>query len=252
MAGGDGLLALSHVWKIRPCARGRGNSAREERRPAAAGDRSVPPVRPSTQPRLLEGELKFTHRTGRWGEDVLQMLDGVPKRIGLHARGRFLAAAQEAAQNVQPLPQAGQQVIPRLQRKGQADGLRRGADAGLGEQRRQQRPQDGGRERVTRQHRRQKQGKRAPATAALAAVGAEDPLAPNRLAGGVGRIVAVEQAVPVQRLRLTAAGTALLLERKSSCWSAGSSRTKRNLGGVMRPVGARSSCSRRGFCNGTL
>lgn len=130
---GDGLLALSHVWKIRPFERERGNSAERIAGQWKAGDHSARPRGRSAQPRLLEGELKFTHRTGRWGEDVLQMLDGLPKRIGLPARGRFLAAAQEAAQNVQPLPQTGQQVIHRLQRKGQTDGLRRGADAGLGE-----------------------------------------------------------------------------------------------------------------------
>jgi hypothetical protein len=143
-------------------------------------------------------------------------------------------------------------VIHRLQRKRQVERERGSADAGLREQRRQERPEPWGRERVPWQHCRQKQGERVPATAALAAVGAEDPLAPDRLAGGVGRIVAVKQAVPVQGFGETAAGTALLLERKSSCWRAGSSRTKRNLGVFMPRVSARSPRQRRVFLSRRL
>ena len=211
------------LWRCRASARsGRpkaGVAIRPTRRTAPRRSATIAPgpSSGSTQERLLKGELILTHRTGSLGEDLAQMLDGVPERIGLHTGGRLLAAAQETAQHVQPLPQAGQQVIHRLQGKRQGKGVRGSTDAGLGKQRRQQRPQPRGRKRVPWQHRRQEQGKRASAPAALAAVGAEDPLAADRLAGRVGRIVAVEQAVPIQRLGVTAAGTALLLERKSSC-----------------------------------
>jgi hypothetical protein len=143
-------------------------------------------------------------------------------------------------------------VIPRLQRKRQVEAVRRGPDAGLREQRRQQRPRRRGRKRVPGQHRRQKPRQRASAPAALAAVGAEDPLAADRLAVGRRRIVAVKQAVPVQRLSVTAAGTALLLERNSSCWRAGSSRTKRTWREVMRRGGARSPKVRRECCPGAV
>ena len=142
-------------------------------------------------------------------------------------------------------------MIHRLQRKGQVERVRGGADAGLHEQHRQERPEPWGRPRVPWQHCRQKQGERVPATAALAAVGAEDPLAPDRLAGGRGRIVAEKQAVPVQGFGVTAAGTALLLERKSSCSRAGASRTKRNLDTFMPRVSARRPRWRRGFYHGT-
>ena len=128
--------------------------------------------------------------------------------------------------------------------------MRGGPHAGVCEQRRQERPQRGGRQRVPGQHLGQEQGKRVPAPAAPAAVGAEDPLAADRAAGRVGRIVAVQQAVPIQRLAVTAAGTALLLKGKSSAWRAASSPTKRNGGGVMGPVNAPSSDARRGFCDG--
>jgi len=210
----------------------------------------APPGHSSTQERLLEGELKLRHRTGRRGEDLTQMLDSLAEGIGLRTGGRYLPATQNAAQFVQAPPQAGEQVIHRFQRQRQVERERGGADAGLREQRRQERPEPWGRERVPWQHCRQKQGERVPATAALAAVGTEDPLAPDRLAGGRGRIVAVKQAVPVQGFGVTAAGTALLLKRKSSCWRAGSSRTKRNLGAFMPRVSARSPRQRRVFYHG--
>ena len=46
------------------------------------------------------------------------------------------------------------------------------------------------------------------------------------LAAGLVRIVAAQNAVPVQCLAPATAGTALLLEGKSASFSAGSSRTK--------------------------
>ncbi|HEX5218598.1 MAG TPA: hypothetical protein VFZ59_03435 [Verrucomicrobiae bacterium] len=57
-------------------------------------------------------------------------------------------------------------------------------------------------------------------------MGTEHPLAAQVLAVGLVRIVATQDAVPVQCLDLAAAGTALLLEGKSASFSAGSSRTK--------------------------
>ena len=179
------------------------------------------------------------------------MLDRVPQRVGLRTGRFFLAATQSAAQDVQPLPQAGQQVIPRLQRPRQSQRVGRRPDTGLSEQRGQQRPQASGCKRMPGQHRRQKHRKRVPAPAALAAIRTEDPLATEGLAGGTRGIVAVEPTVPIQRLGAAAAGAALLLERKSSCWSAGSSRTKRNGGTVMVLLSARSTPARRGFSDGT-
>jgi len=79
---------------------------------------------------------------------------------------------------------------------------------------------------VPRQHVRQHQRKGASATAALPAIGTKHPLAAEALPAGLVGIVAAKKAVPVQCFRLTAAGTALLLEGKSTSASAGSSRTK--------------------------
>ncbi len=76
----------------------------------------APPGPSSTQERLLEGELKLRHRTGRRGEDLTQMLDGVAEGIGLRTGGRFLPATQNAAQFVQASPQTGEQVIPFVSR----------------------------------------------------------------------------------------------------------------------------------------
>jgi hypothetical protein len=179
------------------------------------------------------------------------MLDRVPQRVGLRTGRFFLPATQSTAQDVQPLPQAGQQVIPRLQRPRQTQRVGRRPDTGLREQRGQQRPQAGGCKRMPGQHRSQKHRKRVPAPAALAAIRTEDPLATEGLAGGTRGIVAVEPTVPIQRLGAAAAGAALLLERKSACCSAGSSRTKRNGVAVMVLLSARSAPARRGFSDGT-
>jgi len=79
---------------------------------------------------------------------------------------------------------------------------------------------------MPRQHVGQQQREGAPASAALAAIRTEHPLAPLALAAGLVGIVAAQDAVPVQGFSPPAAGAALLLEGKSASFSAGSSRTK--------------------------
>ena len=80
---------------------------------------------------------------------------------------------------------------------------------------------------MTRQHIRKEDGEGATATAAPAPVRTKHPLTAPLL--GVGRIGRVTQqmAVAVQRTGLSAVGTKLSLESKSSVSSSGSSRTKR-------------------------
>jgi hypothetical protein len=69
---------------------------------------------------------------------------------------------------------------------------------------------------VTRQNLGQKNGKGPATTATLAAIGTKDPLTPLGLSGGLGRIVAVKFAVPVQALSAAAVPAPPLLEGKSS------------------------------------
>jgi hypothetical protein len=87
---------------------------------------------------------------------------------------------------------------------------------------------------VPRQHLGEIQCHGAPASAALAAVGAEGALASCALRVCLVGIVAQNDAVAVQRAALAAVGAALLLERKSSFFNAGSSRTNRTQEGGMR------------------
>ncbi len=63
-------------------------------------------------------------------------------------------------------------------------------------------------------------------TAALAAIGAEYPLASKSLAGCRCGIIAAQQAVPVQCAHSFAVRARPLLERKSCVFRSGSSRTK--------------------------
>ena len=80
---------------------------------------------------------------------------------------------------------------------------------------------------MARQHVGEMQRKRLAATAALAAIGTKNALAPVQPASGPARIIAEQKTVPVQGLALTAAWTALLFEGKSWDWSSSTSRTKR-------------------------
>ena len=75
----------------------------------------------------------------------------------------------------------------------------------------------------------------APATAAAAAVRTEDPLSAGPLRIGTVWIVAQQATMAIQRPAHVAVGAALLLERKSSAFNAGSSATKRMHAGGIRP-----------------
>jgi len=79
---------------------------------------------------------------------------------------------------------------------------------------------------VTRQNLGQPQGKGFSTAATLPAIGTKHALTTSQLTAGLGGIVAAKNTVPVQGFSLAAAGAALLLEGKSACFSAGSSRKK--------------------------
>jgi hypothetical protein len=97
---------------------------------------------------------------------------------------------------------------------------------------------------VARQNIGQENRERLPATAAVSAIRTKDPLSATQAAAIVfGGIVAVEDAVPVQRFILAAAWTALLFEGKSSSFSFSASATKRN-GGDMGRVAAEKNAAR--------
>jgi hypothetical protein len=72
----------------------------------------------------------------------------------------------------------------------------------------------------------QKNRKSATATIAPPAIGAKHTLATEQLAVGFRGIVAVQKAVPVQCFNFSAAGAALLLERKNCSFNSSLSRTK--------------------------
>ena len=155
------------------------------------------------------------------------MFDGVAERIGLGTGRRFVPAREPGAQVGQPPAQPLQEVINRFEGKRQAQSLGGGFDTGLGQQLNQELGQPHGANGVARQNVRQEDGKSASASAALPAIGAKNPLPPGEAAIGLGRIIAEEQTVPVQRFISGAAWTALLFERKSSSRSFSGPRTKR-------------------------
>lgn len=88
-------------------------------------------------------------------------------------------------------------MIERLQAKGRCQRLHGGFERSADQPLAQQAPEHRGRDAMARQDLGQENGKAASATTALAAIGTEDPLSPDRLAVGLGGIVAVKNAVPV-------------------------------------------------------
>ena len=195
-----------------------------------------PPQSRSTEQRLLENHLKFTHQTGL-REKALQMLDGLQQRILLGTLWRLLAATQARAQHIQPPPQPPQQVINRFQRQGQAHRLDGGFNRDSAQQFYQELPQQHGRARMARKNFGQENRKGLAAAAALPTIRTKDPLPPPSLLAMLIQILPVKKTMAVQRIRTAAAGAALLLEGKSSLSSCLISRTKRNLDCVMSAVG---------------
>src|SRR5262245_21637084 len=110
------------------------------------------------------------------------MFGSLQKRIGLRTGRRLLLAAQERAHSIQALAQPLQKVIKSLQGKGQTQRLRNGLNRSCRQQLAQQIPEQRGTDRMAWQGVGEENGEGAPATAALAAIGAEDPLAPAQAA----------------------------------------------------------------------
>jgi len=179
-----------------------------------------------SQKRMLKKELECRRRTRAVRKDRPQMLHGLQQWLGLSAGRWRLLAAESRPQFAQPPPQAASQPIERFQGEGQPQFFSGGFERQSGQHFHQPRPHPRSGQSVTRQHLGQHQRKRFPTAAALPAIGTKHPLTPNRLAARLNRIVAEQDAMPVQGLSLTAAGAALLLEGKSASFSAGSSRTK--------------------------
>lgn len=184
--------------------------------------------RPSglTQKRMLKMKLEGGRRTALCGEHGLEMFDRVQQWIWLCAGRRRLFAAKPRAPVVQPPAQSATEAIHRLQRKRQAQLVRRHLAGKTGQQFQEPEPHQRSGHGVTRQNLSQKNGKRAPATTAPPAIGTKHPLSAHPLPTGLGAIVAAQETVPVQLFRSLAAWTALLLEGKSVSFSAGSSRAK--------------------------
>lgn len=155
--------------------------------------------RPSLQKRALEVKLKVGGRTEALGKETPQMLHRLEQRIGLRAGGRLLLPAKHRAHLGQLLAQPMQQMIKRLQRKGQGQRLGRRFDGTPGQQANEQPPQPWPRHRMARQHVGQENGEAPPTAAALAPVAAPHPLAPLPLGFPVpgARVVAVELAMAV-------------------------------------------------------
>ena len=239
-------MALSSAGKNRRRKNGRGNLA-------GFSAALWPSARTSPQKRLLKGELKIAHRTEALRKDRAQMFHGVAERIGLKSGRGFLPEAQTGAQFRQTAAQTLQEMINRLQRKRQTQFLGGSFDADIGQQLKQEPAQQRGADGVAWQNIRQKNRKSLAATAATEAIGTKDPLAPRQEAAVIfGRIVAVKEAVPIQRFLPAAAWTALLFERKSSSFSFSRSRTKRNFFSGMGGVAAGTNTARREFFDGTF
>lgn len=208
--------------------------------------------RPSTQKGLLEGELEFDQQSGGAGEERLKMLNGLEERIGLGTVGRGLAAAKQAAQGIDAAAQALAQVVESFQSEGQVQRMGSAFERSARQQGDEQPAQQRGGHGVAGKHLGQENGEGVAATAAPAAIGAEDALAAQGLTGGVGGIVAVKEAVPVQETDAVAALAALVFEGKSLWLRACRPATKRNRDLSMDRVAAGKKRVRRGLFDGAF
>jgi hypothetical protein len=171
------------------------------RQPEKSGGRNSAKLTPVcgglSQKWLLKMELEGQRRTLRAWENHLKMFHRLQQRIGLQTEWSHLLAAQPGANRVQLPAQVAPQPVECLQCERRSQRLHRSLERKARQQFYQPPPYHRSRDRVARQNLRQTNGKSAPTTTALSAVGAENPLAPDTLAVGLPRIVASQQAVPV-------------------------------------------------------
>jgi hypothetical protein len=159
-------------------------------------------------------------------KDFLEMFNTLQERFALGAgRGR-LFLAEPSAQAIQGAPQLGSQPINCFQGKGQLNLFRRRLGRGAGQLLQEPLPEQSRAHRVAWQNIGDKKGEGLATAAALAPIGTKYPLPAKPFPGAIRRIVPEKKTVAVQRLRATAAGAALLLERKSRSFNLGASPTK--------------------------
>lgn len=171
-------------------------------------------------------ELEGRRWTRAVRKDRPQMLHSLQEGLGLPAGRWRLLPAKSRPQFVQSPPQAASQPIECFQGKRQPQLLSSSFKGKPRQHFLQPRPHPRSRQSVARQNLGQHQGKCFPAATALPTIGTKHPLTTGQLTAGLNRIVAAKKTVPVQGFSPATAGTALLLEGKSTCISAGSSRTK--------------------------
>ena len=179
-----------------------------------------------TQKRTLKPELKGRQRTLVVRKDCPQMFHRLQQRIGVCADRRRLFPAELRSHRSQALPQSAPQPIDGFQRERQPKFFSGGFEGKPRQHFHQPPPHQRGRQRVARQNVSQHEGKSFAAAATLPAIGAKYPPATNGSSVGLNRIVATQDAVPVQGFNLSAAGAALLFERKSRVFNSSLSRTK--------------------------
>lgn len=168
----------------------------------------------STHERLLKESLILRHAVHWTGKNRSKMRHRLEKRIGKTGGGSVVLAAQKRTNGIEPETKPGKQMINCFQRKRGRQSLGCRFNGRGSEQLAKQLPEKGGSESVARQNVSKVKGKGAATASALASVGTKDPLPPDDVCIGRSGIVAIEKAVPVQRLVAVAAWTALLLERK--------------------------------------
>jgi hypothetical protein len=183
---------------------------------------------------MLKAQLKSRYCIRLMREDLLQVLGGLKERTDLRAGTGRLLPVQAHPHRIKTASQAIPQFVERLHREERAERFHRGFQSSASYKAAEQAGQQHRPDAVPRQHLREIQRYGASAPAALAAVGAVGALAAGALRVCLVGIVAQNDAVAVQRAALAAVGAALLLERKSSLFNAGSSRTNRTQEGGMR------------------
>lgn len=151
----------------------------------------------STHQWLLKNHLKLTHRTRRLLEDTLQMFHRLRQRIRLRTGRRIFSLTQPTAQYIQAPSHPREQLIERLQRKGQPQLLHGCLNGSAWQQLLQQSPEIRRPHRMPRQYCGQEHRKGFPAPATLPTIGAKHPLPTLGLSPRLSRVVAIQLAVTI-------------------------------------------------------
>lgn len=173
--------------------------------------------------------LELLDGTKGAGQSQEAMLDGMEERIGVSRLRRGAEEAELGPERGELGSEPSDDVISRIEAQRARERLEGGPKGGMLEKSKQESPEQGGIEGVARQNGGEENREGKTTASPIPTIGAEDALtSADGLVFGL-RVVAVENAVAIERLSHTAARASLQLQGKRAVASSTLSETKRKL-----------------------